>query len=174
MRARPLADLAEGFPNEDALIKLFYQALRLKKQLGEKLVLAGQPKITPAQLKAKTTTMALTNLTSRAAFTMSTTSGPRWVAVAEVTPKSGNDLLEGADGAYVGIAAFAESQELLRALATSFFDTLGFMLIGVEDIKLIQSSEDLAGVDVDLRNQLEELDPKQMIVCGSFHAFRLN
>jgi putative transposase len=27
MRARLLADLAEGFPNDDALIKLFYLAL---------------------------------------------------------------------------------------------------------------------------------------------------
>lgn len=103
---------------------------------------------------------------------MSTTERGFWTGVAEVIPRSGNELLEGADGAYVSIVGLMSSKPEFMENAKIAFDAMDFDVLEVADVEFISSPEQWIDADQIMRERVATLSPKNPIECGSFHCYR--
>ena len=117
--------------------------------------------------------MALREMERRAEFIMNTIDDmPYWSALAEVIPRPGNDLLNGAEGAYVAIVGIADSGRDLLRKATLAFSAMDFDLINLEDIEQVHSVEQLQHADPVLTERFTALRSDNPIEVGTFHSFR--
>jgi hypothetical protein len=104
---------------------------------------------------------------------MNTDSGTefKWVATAEVVPLMGNALLGSASGAYVPVVGIADSEHTFRFGVDRAMAALEFEVINLAEVRQLQSSSDLAGLDELLRERVKALHAGNPIEFGSFHAF---
>lgn len=108
----------------------------------------------------------------RAASIMNTASRGFWNGVAEVIPRAGNDLLQGADGAYVGVIGLANSMAEFMGAVKVALDAMDFDVLEVADTEFIDSIEKWTGADDLLRERAANLSMENPIELGSFHCFR--
>jgi pyruvate/2-oxoacid:ferredoxin oxidoreductase alpha subunit len=96
----------------------------------------------------------------------------RWRALAEVIPRPGNDLLNGAEGAYVAVVGMASSKSDLLKKVELALSAMGFDLLNLEDIERVQSIEKLKDADPVLSERFASLRSGNPIEVGTFHTFR--
>lgn len=116
--------------------------------------------------------MAFPATETRVLFTMSTTNSGFWSGIAEVVPRAGNDLLGGADGAYVGTVGLAATKAAFLKNSKVAFDAMGFDLLEIHDSEFIRSIEDWTSADEIMLEKAASLTSDNPIECGPFHCFR--
>lgn len=119
--------------------------------------------------------MELTSRVRKAGFIMNLTRSDDlrlWTGVAKVVPRPTTDLLDGADGAYVGLAALAVEKDSFYKLSEFFFDELGFDMIELDEIELIADQSQLKDVDPSVVQSIEELNSDAPLTYGKFHCYR--
>jgi hypothetical protein len=94
-----------------------------------------------------------------------------WVGVAEVIPNAGNDLLNGAAGAYVGVIGIANSESEFLANAKTAFAAMDFDLLDLEGVESIHSLEQWTRADESLREKIPTLSIENPFECGIFHCY---
>lgn len=98
-------------------------------------------------------------------------SDPTWTGLAHVMPGDGDDLLEGARGAFanaVGAAASpAEFETRLRNLVAS----LGLELVEIDDLELMSERASKEGLSDELRELSSRAEATGNISLGSFHTY---
>jgi len=93
-----------------------------------------------------------------------------WIAVAQLKPKAGNDMLGGAAGAFVPVLVLAESARevisRIKAKATAY----DFTLCGVQDIAPLTRScrQRISPGLLKLASKLTLDDP---VAFGTFHSY---
>ena len=103
---------------------------------------------------------------------MSTTVEPKlWSGVAEVIPTQGNDLLGGANGAYVGVVGIAKSEKEFILNASAAFLAMDFDMLELTEIELIPSLERWTNADESMRERCAALSLENPIAFGAFHCF---
>lgn len=95
-----------------------------------------------------------------------------WVGVAEVIPRVGNDLLEDADGAYVGVVGIAGSEPEFISKAGAAFSAMDFDMLELEDLEFVRSAEQWTNADDSIREKLSLLNSQNPIEVGAFHCFK--
>ncbi|HJR72555.1 MAG TPA: hypothetical protein VJ806_02810 [Luteimonas sp.] len=95
-----------------------------------------------------------------------------WSGVAEVIPRTGNHLLEGADGAYVGVVGIAASEAEFLDNSRIAFNAMNFDLLELEDVEFIDSVEKWMEADEVMRERVSALSDRNPIEFGSFHTFK--
>ncbi|MGO4551975.1 hypothetical protein AB4059_12865 [Lysobacter sp. 2RAF19] len=95
-----------------------------------------------------------------------------WAGVAEVIPMSGNHLLEGADGAYVGVVGVAQSEKEFIANAKAALSAMEFDMLELTERELIPTVERWINADDSLREKLSTLSAQNPIEFGVFHSFK--
>jgi len=103
---------------------------------------------------------------------MSTTEKGFWVGVAEVIPRAGNELLEGADGAYVSVVGLARTKTEFTANAKFALGAMDFDVLDVDEVEFISSPEHWVNADPIMRERAATLSAKNPFECGSFHCYR--
>ena len=94
-----------------------------------------------------------------------------WAGVAEVVPRYGNNLLEGAEGAYVGVIGMASSAPEFFSKANAAFAAMDFDMLDLADVGSIRSVEDWTNADDGLRMKLASLSTSNPIEFGTFQCF---
>lgn len=95
-----------------------------------------------------------------------------WAGVAEVIPMPGNHLLEGADGAYVGVVGVANSEKEFIANAKAAFSALELDMLELAERELIPAVELWVNADDRLREKVSMLSAQNPIEFGVFHSFK--
>ena len=94
-----------------------------------------------------------------------------WSGVAEVIPMPGNPMLEGADGAYVGVVGLARSESEFVANAKAALSALDFDMLELADRELIPAIERWIDADECMRQKCSTLSSRNPIELGAFHCF---
>ncbi|MCC8361805.1 hypothetical protein LK996_01740 [Lysobacter sp. A6] len=94
-----------------------------------------------------------------------------WIGVAEVVPHPGNDLLEGASGAYVSVFGLADAEAQFNEKVKFAFKAMAFDLLELSDVSFMSSVEMWVGVDKTLRERAATLSAENPVEFGSFQCF---
>ena len=94
-----------------------------------------------------------------------------WIGTAHVTPRPGNDLLEGAAGAFVPIVALAEDMTEFVSMITTLLDSYEFEVVEVEDIQRFEERLSTSSVEDDIRELADGLTPSEPIGMDTFQAY---
>lgn len=95
----------------------------------------------------------------------------KWIGLAHVKPKTGNNLLQGALGAFVPILALTTEIDDFVALTTTYLESFGFEVLEIEDIELFKDrlrNSDVEDVIIALAEELTDEDP---IILDTFQAY---
>lgn len=60
-----------------------------------------------------------------------------WIGLAHVKPRQGNDLLDGAAGAFVPVVALADNETVFASSAATLLNAYKFDVITIEDIEML-------------------------------------
>jgi hypothetical protein len=93
-----------------------------------------------------------------------------WIGLAEVTPDEGNDIFEGAPGAYSNVLALARSVEDYMTITAAALLRSGLVAVGVDDpepLRERQSRVHLTDEIVQFGEQARTGD----VVRSTFHVF---
>lgn len=94
-----------------------------------------------------------------------------WIGLAHVKPRIGNDLLEGAAGAFVPVVAIAEDFDRFLSVVYNYLHKYQFEIIGVEDVELFREREEHDTVDEDIRDLVNRLTHEAPIALSMFEAY---
>ena len=119
--------------------------------------------------------MAWTRAVKRIEFIMNLTDdNAAWSGVAEVVPVAGNSLLEGAQGAFVGVVGLSRSEDEFKELVSSSFQSMGFEVFQLKDVEQISTEKDLERLDLDMRTRAVSLSQSCPFAVGVFHSYRVD
>lgn len=97
-----------------------------------------------------------------------------WVSLVNVVPAPGNDVLNGARGAYVNVAALASGPDAYQAIVQSEFSALEFSVISIEGV--IRLSEILKNntANGEILGMSDNVKKTGNIEFGVFHAYQID
>ncbi|TQV67011.1 hypothetical protein FKG94_26445 [Exilibacterium tricleocarpae] len=94
-----------------------------------------------------------------------------WLGLAEVTPKQGNDILKGAEGAYVNVIALAISEEEYTSIVKSELLKYGFNTLAIGNIELLSDRRKTSVVDDELLDLASLINEENIAQFDEFQAF---
>lgn len=94
-----------------------------------------------------------------------------WIGMVQVEPHEGNDVLEGAVGAFVNALAIAEDEAEWREKTRGALEEIGLDLKNTEDVEPFWSREHSANPNEKLREEAEQVRLTGEVRFGSFQAF---
>ncbi len=95
-----------------------------------------------------------------------------WTAIFQVRGKAGNEILRGALGAFVPALALAADAQEATTLISSKLESYGLEPLDFEDVELLTSRLERAGVPKELLNIASEITPDKPVAFGRFHKYR--
>lgn len=98
-------------------------------------------------------------------------SDPTWTALAHVMPRDGNDLLEGARGAFVNAVGPAASATEFEQRVRELVAGLGFELVEIDDLDLISERRSKDELSEELQELANLAAATGKINLGSFHTY---
>jgi hypothetical protein len=111
-------------------------------------------------------------------FTMSTqrvktSSGnyEAWIGLAHVRPQRGNDVLQGAMGAFVAVVALANSEDEFVNQVVKKLNSYDFDVIEIKDIELFRKRSESFNVDQEVSSLVNSLTSKSPIALHKFHSY---
>lgn len=96
----------------------------------------------------------------------------KWIGLARVTPKRGNDALRGAKGAYVSAVALADNVTDFSQVVTSTLNKHGFDVVEIEDIEEFAERAGKFSIASDVANLAERLSAQNSVALGTFHSYQ--
>ncbi len=94
-----------------------------------------------------------------------------WIGLAHVKPKLGNNLLEGAIGAFVPILALADGIDNFLSITKKWLESYDFDVIEIEDIELFMERLKNSDVEEELKAISEKLTDKDPVAMDTFQAY---
>jgi hypothetical protein len=94
-----------------------------------------------------------------------------WIGLAHVRPKVGNNLLEGARGAFVPILALADGIDDFVAITTTRLEAYDFEVIEIEDIEPFKDRLSKSDVEDEIKALAERLSDEDPVVMDAFQAY---
>ncbi len=94
-----------------------------------------------------------------------------WIGMAQVEPRKGNNVLEGAVGAFVNALAIADDETEWQARTRDALREIGFDLKAFEDAEPFWAREHSANPSEELRRYAEEARLSGEVRFGCFQAF---
>jgi hypothetical protein len=94
-----------------------------------------------------------------------------WIGLAHVRPLPGNDLLEGAMGAFVTVVALAYSQDDFLSQARSKLQSYEFEIVEIEDIEPWEVRTKHFPVDEHIQGLVRSLGSDNRVLLGTFHDY---
>ena len=93
-----------------------------------------------------------------------------WIGLVEVVPEEGNDIFDGAPGAYANVLALAESVEDYMAVTAPVLLRQGLIAVGVDDPEPLRERRSR----VQVSDEILDLDERALtgdVVWTTFHVF---
>src|SRR3954447_22693661 len=84
-----------------------------------------------------------------------------WIGLVEVRPEEGNDIFDGAPGAFSNVLALASSVDDYMAITAAALLRSGLIAVGLDDLELLRERESgvqLSDEILDLRGHAREGD----------------
>ena len=94
-----------------------------------------------------------------------------WSAIAHLRPNPGNDMLQGAPGAFVAVIVLAVNAHEVFVKVKNKATSYEFMLGRIEEIEPL-SAESSKTVSHELLKLGESITPENPVGFGSFHAYK--
>jgi hypothetical protein len=94
-----------------------------------------------------------------------------WIGLAHVQPKQGNELLEGAKGAFVPVLGLASTLTEFSDALIILLESYSFNVLEVEDIELYADRIKSFNIDSELQNLVTTLNESEPIVLSTFEAY---
>lgn len=94
-----------------------------------------------------------------------------WIGMVQVEPHEGNNVLEGAVGAFVNVLAIAEDETEWRERTRGALEEIGLDLKTAEDVEPFWAREHRANPNNTLREEAEQVRLTGEVRFGSFQAF---
>lgn len=94
-----------------------------------------------------------------------------WIGLAQVEPRSGNELLDGGVGAFVPVVALADDENEFASLATTLLEMYDFNVIIVEDIVLLETRRRHYEVDSKVVELAANLSPENPAALSDFEVY---
>ncbi len=91
--------------------------------------------------------------------------------MAHVIPQVGNDLLDGAAGAFVPIVGLASDEHEFASDIATLLVTYGFDVSAVEDIELLERRRAHSAVEEDIVILAASLTAENPLAMGDFEAY---
>lgn len=96
----------------------------------------------------------------------------KWIGLARVRPRPGNDALGGALGAFVASIALAESAGDYASKMTVLLNELAFEVLEIEDVELLDDRMRAHSLSPDILKLAKQVDEETPLVLADFHSFR--
>jgi hypothetical protein len=93
-----------------------------------------------------------------------------WIGLVEVTPGEGNDIFDGAPGAYANVLALANSVEDYMASTAAAQHSNGLIAVGVDDPEPLRERESRVYVTDEITQLAEEARTGD-VVWDTFYVF---
>jgi hypothetical protein len=93
-----------------------------------------------------------------------------WIGLVEVTADEGNDIFDGAPGAYTNVLALASSVEDYMAVTAPALLRAGVVAVGVDDPEALRVRQSRAELSDDIL-ALSERAAQGEVVWTTFHVF---
>ncbi len=94
-----------------------------------------------------------------------------WIGLAHVRPKVGNNMLEGALGAFVPILALADGIDEFVSITTMRLESYDFDVIEIEDIELFEERLSKSDVEDEIKALADGLSDEDPVVMDFFQAY---
>lgn len=94
-----------------------------------------------------------------------------WIGLAHVQPRSGNELLEGAKGAFVPVVGMAKTIPEFSDLLINMLESYSFDVLEIEDIELFEERLKSFDVDSELRELVSSLSETHPVALSAFDAY---
>ena len=94
-----------------------------------------------------------------------------WIGLAHVKPRPGNDLLDGAIGAFVPSLALAENEEDYASKVTALLSEYGFHVLDLDDIERFEERLKRFPVHEDIVALVSSLSPEEPVALSDFDAY---
>jgi hypothetical protein len=94
-----------------------------------------------------------------------------WIGLAHVKPRAGNNLLNGAIGAFVPILAIAKGINDFISIATNWMESYDFDVIEIQDIEMFRDRICKSDVDDELKQLSENLTEQDPVAIDAFQAY---
>jgi hypothetical protein len=93
-----------------------------------------------------------------------------WIGLVEVVPEEGNDIFDGAPGAYASVLAIAASVEDYMAVTAPALLRQGLIAVGVDDPEPLRERKSRAQLSEEILD-LDERARKGDVVWDTFYVF---
>jgi hypothetical protein len=94
-----------------------------------------------------------------------------WIGLAKVSNIPGQNLLNGAKGAYVNILAMASSSSDFKDKVKKSVIDLGLNLLHIEDVELFSERSKNYEITESIKNLAKEVSETKELRFGNFHTF---
>lgn len=94
-----------------------------------------------------------------------------WIGLCDVRPLRGNDVLEGANGAFVNVVALAESGEGFQRLVCKTMREYQFSVEAIEDIVTVEGLQQRDGLIPELLTLAQSLTDEYPIQFDEFQSY---
>lgn len=94
-----------------------------------------------------------------------------WIGLAHVKPKLGNDLLDGARGAFVPVLALASNVNEFTSRAMSLLRKYDFHVVEIEDIEPLKIRLAHSAIDNAIVNLASNISEDNYVVFSSFETY---
>jgi hypothetical protein len=94
-----------------------------------------------------------------------------WAAVAHVKAKPGNEILQGATGAFTAVVVLAEDEQDANAKINTKLATYDLNVERLEDVGLLTQHEAI-NLPTELLTLAETLTQENPVAFGKFHLYR--
>jgi hypothetical protein len=95
----------------------------------------------------------------------------KWIGLARVKPRPGNDDLGEAVGAFVGVIALAKGIEDYDQKVTDALNEEGFEVLEIEDIQTLEERRQAHSFSPELLQRAESVNENNPVAIGTFHCY---
>ncbi len=100
-------------------------------------------------------------------------SNQKWIGLAHVVPRPGNDTLSGAIGAIVSVVALAEDAEDFGQKLTVALNSYDFDVIEIEDVELVECRSHKFPAANEVLKLADAISDENPVVLGAFHTYKV-
>jgi hypothetical protein len=95
----------------------------------------------------------------------------KWIGLAQVKARRGNNALGKAPGAFVASIALAESPEAFAQKVTEVLNKSKFDVLGIEDIELLERRRSRHLINPDILKLAEQVTKENPVAIATFHSY---
>lgn len=95
-----------------------------------------------------------------------------WIGLIEVVPLEGSEFLQGAAGAFVNVAALANSAEDYRMMVEGALIELELRLVDIEDAEPLSSRLSKWQVEDEIKDMAKTVERVGSVAFGTFDTYR--